>query len=55
METFTHLAGVTLLILAIVFGCRMCNTEMDAERCITVCNARVETYNDLILYCECRP
>jgi hypothetical protein len=27
---------------------------MDAEHCITVCNARVESYNDLTTQCECR-
>jgi hypothetical protein len=53
MNDFLFSLGLTLMIIAGGFSCRACGT-MDAEHCITVCNARVESYNDLTTQCECR-
>ncbi len=54
MNDLMGLVGVAVLVLACVFGARTCKTEMDAEHCITVCNARVDSYNDITTQCECK-
>jgi hypothetical protein len=54
MDPVKAAVWIVAMVLVTMFAVGMGGSDMDAEHCITVCNARVESYNDLTTQCECR-
>jgi hypothetical protein len=54
MDSNKAAVWIAAMTMVVIFAAGTCSSDMDAEHCITVCNARVESYNDITTQCECR-